>query len=258
MAENFYNVLDVDENSDIDFDYDYNLPEKNANNTLTRKKRFDYNPKKNIWNYEKKDKKINHKKILCQNMIINGTCVYTDKCLYAHKLEEQKVDIKRKKIFEFLDNNTDLSFIDVNKHKDIYKEFVLFTKPCLDCINNKCTGGNNCKFGAPSIKYIICYDDLNYGICDDSKCDRKHLTKCGLKPIYNNISTLLNKPSIDNINMLKPIINNLLIFNNITKPNINYINDESDISDEECDKSIFNSKYDLFDKQLEQEIKEIP
>ena len=249
MTENFYNVLDVDENSDTDYECDFS--EKNDNNTYTRKKKFDYNPKKNTWSYEKKDKKINNKKILCQNMIMNGSCIYTDKCLYAHKLDEQKIDIKRKKIFELLDNSSDLSFIDVNKHKDIYKEFVLFTKPCLDCVNNKCTGGNNCKFGSPSIKYIICYDDLNYGTCDDPKCERKHLTKRGLKPIYNNISTLLNKPPIDNINMLKPIINNLLLFNNISKTNINYINDDSDVSDDECEKSIFNSKYDLLDKQMD-------
>lgn len=181
-------------------------------------------------------------------MITNGTCIYTDRCLYAHKFDEQKIDIKRKKIFELIDSNIDLSFIDVNKHKDIYKEFILFTKPCLDCINNKCTGGNNCKFGSPLVKYIICYDDLNYGSCEDSNCERKHLTKRGLTPIYNNISTLLNKPPINNINMLKPIINNLLLFNNINnKTNSNYLNDDSDVSDVECNKSIFNSKYDLLD-----------
>jgi len=252
MTENFFSVLDIEENSDTDYECENDLPEKNDNqHAYTRKKKFDYNPKKNTWNYEKKDKKINHKKILCQNMIIHGSCAYTDRCLYAHKLDEQKIDIKRKKIFDLLDNSSDLSFVDVNKHKDIYKEFILFTKPCLECINNKCTGGNNCKFGSPSIKYIICYDDLNYGTCEDSSCDKIHLTKRGLKPIYNNISTLLNKPSIDNINMLKPIINNLLLFNNITKTNINFINDDSDISDDECEKSIFNSKYDLLDKQLD-------
>lgn len=253
MAENnFYNVLDIEENSDTDDECE--LPEKNNNHSsFVQKKKFDYNPKRNTWNYDKKDIKFNHKKILCQNMISTGSCAYTDRCLYAHKLDEQKIDIKRKKIFELLDNNNDLDFIDVNKHKDIYKEFILFTKPCLDCINNRCTGGNNCKFGSPSIKYIICYDDLNYGNCDDSKCERIHLTKRGLKPFYNNISAFLTKPSIDNINMLKPIINNLLLFNNITsKPNINYINDDSDISDDdECEKSIFNSKYDLLDKQLD-------
>jgi len=183
-------------------------------------------------------------------MISNGSCTYTDRCLYAHILDEQKIDIKRKKIYELLDSIIDLSFIDVNKHKDIYKEFLLFTKPCLDCINNKCTGGNNCKFGSPSIKYIICYDDLNYGVCEDSNCDRKHLTKRGLKPIYNNISTILHQPTIDNIIMLKPIIDNLLLFN-MNKTNINLTNEDSDISDEECEKSIFNSKYDLLDKQFD-------
>ena len=190
---------------------------------------------------------------MCQNVIINGTCTYTDRCLYAHKLDEQKIDIKRKKIFELIDSTTDLSFIDVNKHNDIYKEFLLFTKPCLDCVNNKCTGGNNCKFGAPNIKYIVCYDDLNYGKCEDANCDRKHLSKRGLKPIYNNISNILAQPSIDNISMIKPIINNLLLFNNYNNNYINLINDDSDITDEECEKSIFNSKYDLLNKNFDLE-----
>ena len=250
MTDNFFNVLSV---SDSETESEYDKNEKiHTNPPLlnNKKKVFDFTPKKNIWNYEKRDKKINHKKILCQNMITNGTCAYTDRCLYAHKLEEQKIDIKRKKLFDMLDNDSDLSFIDVNKHKDIYKELILFTKPCLDCVNNKCTGGNNCKFGSPSTKYIICYEDLNYGVCEDKNCNRKHLTKRGLKPIYNNISINLNQPSIDNVMMLKPIINNLLLFN--INNTINLINDEySDESDEECDKSIFNSKYDLLDRQLD-------
>jgi hypothetical protein len=51
--------------------------------------------------------------------------------------------------------------------------------------------------------------------------------------------------------MLKPFINNLVLFNNINKTNINNIIDDSDESDDECEKSIFNSKYDLLDKQLD-------
>jgi hypothetical protein len=251
MTENIFNVLSV---NDTDSDSDFESNDKNDKNDIkknNKKKIFDYIPKKNTWNYEKKEKKINHKKILCQNMIIHGSCAYTDRCLYAHKLDEQKIDIKRKKTFDLLDSNSDLSFIDVNKHKDIYKEFMLFTIPCMECINNKCTGGNNCKFGSPFLKYIICYEDLNYGICEDNNCERKHLTKRGLKPIYNNISINLNQPSIDNINMLKPVINNLLLFNNINKSINNLTNAESDTSDDECEKSIFNSKYDLLDKQLD-------
>lgn len=251
MTENIYNVLDVEHNN-TDSESDYDLPEKNDNqNTFSKKKKFDFNFKKSAWNYEKKEKKINHKKILCQNIILHGICTYTDRCLYAHTIEEQKIDIKRKKIFDLIDLNTDLSFIDVNKHKDIYKDFLLFTKPCLDCVNNKCNGGNNCKFGSPFIKYIICYDDLNYGVCDNTNCDRNHLTKRGLKPIYNNISTILNQPVINNIKMIKPVINNLLLLNNLNKLTINFLNDESDLSDEECDKSIFNSKYDLLDNNID-------
>jgi hypothetical protein len=242
MSENFYNILNTDSESDSE------IFEKNdIKNNNFKKKKFDYAIKRNTWVNERKEKKINHKKILCQNVILNGSCMYTDRCLYAHKIDEQKIDIKRKKIFDLLDSTCDLSFIDINKHNDIYKEFLLFTKPCLDCLNNKCTGGNNCKFGSPNIKYIVCYDDLNYGKCEDLECNRKHLSKRGLKPICYNISLVLTQPVIDNISMIQPIFNNLLLINNIERTYRNLTNDNSDISDEECDKSIFNSKYDLLD-----------
>jgi len=245
MTENFYNVLDVDDNleTESEVDTDYNVSEKKQN----KKKNFDYFPKKSNWTYERRDKK-NHKKILCQNVIISGICTYADRCLYAHKLDEQKIDLKRKKIFELLDSTSNLNFIDYNKHNDFYKEFLLFTKFCQDCLNSKCTGGYNCKFGAPSINYIICYDHLNYGICDDKNCERIHLSKRGLKPLYNNISSTLNFPSIDNINMLKPVINNLITSYIFQEVNYNSFYEDLDYSDEECEKSIFNSKYDLLDK----------
>jgi len=242
MSENFYNLL----NTESDSEYE-NFEKNDIKNNNFKKKKFDYAIKRNTWVNERKEKKINHKKILCQNVILNGSCMYTDRCLYAHKIDEQKIDIKRKKIFDLLDSTCDLSFIDINKHNDIYKEFLLFTKPCLDCLNNKCTGGNNCKFGSPNIKYIVCYDDLNYGKCEDSECNRKHLSKRGLKPICYNISLVLTQPVIDNISMIQPIFNNLFLINNIDRTYTNLTNGDSDISDEECDKSIFNSKYDLLD-----------
>jgi len=253
MSKSFYNVLLEDtESSDNTTDNEdtYNDVSHNMYVSTNRKRNF-LNSRDESLNsrIRKFEKKTNHKKILCQNVLLNNKCTYSEKCLYAHSLEEQKIDIKRKKIFDLIDNDMDLSFIDNNKHKDIYRDLLIFTKPCLDCINKKCNGGYNCKFGSPLIKYTICYDDLNYGNCMDNNCVRVHLTKKGLKPLYNNISVLLNQPNIDNIFMLKPIMNNILLIN--SNANINYINNDVDSeSDTECDNSIFTSKFDnieLFD-----------
>ena len=200
-------------------------------------------------NYTKKYHKIdkyNHKKILCQNFIINNTCSYDTKCLYAHSLSEQKIDIKRKKIFELLDDTSAISIIDPLT----FRELNLFTRLCNDGVNHKCSGGYNCKLGAPMQKYFICYDDLNYGYCAEENCSKIHLTKRGLKPQYNNLNT--NKPNISNIHMLIPFMNNLDILTNKIN-NSNIINDiikdtDNDTdNDFDCLESIFIDKYKMID-----------
>jgi hypothetical protein len=183
-------------------------------------KNFKTNNKRKQFKTNPYDNKHNHKKIMCQNFIDTNSCTYKDKCLYAHNREEQKIDIKRKKIFDILDSKTDLSSLEYYKNKDIYKELQLFTKLCNECVKNKCTGGNNCKFGAPYEKYLICYDDLNYGSCKDDKyCNKIHLTKRNLKPQYSNIYSNITKPPINNIKMLSSFMNNM---NNINQNILNY------------------------------------
>ena len=124
---------------------------------------------------------------MCQNFITNNNCTYGDKCVYAHNLREQKIDVRRKKILEIILSDENLDKYNPSINKDIYKELQNFTKLCTDCENGKCTGGYNCKFGSPDKKYLICYDDINYGNCLLENCSKIHLTKRGLKPMYNNI-----------------------------------------------------------------------
>lgn len=236
--------------SDINSINDENNTEHNLNFRAIKLNKY-YNKKKNINKKNNYDLKLNHKKIMCQNIINNNCCIYQDKCLYAHSLQEQKIDIKRKKIYELLDSTDDLSNIEPYKYKELYKELQIFTKLCNDCMNNKCTGGFNCKFGAPLIKYLVCYDDLNYGNCTDNECTKIHLTKRALKPQYNNISTKINTPNINNLQMLSPFMNNINnLWNNMS--NINYYEEDNSISDnnissdEDCLKSIFIEKF-IFD-----------
>ena len=200
----------LNDNNDDDRHY------KNFKINNLKKKQFKINPYEN---------KHNHKKIMCQNFIDNNSCTYKEKCLYAHNREEQKIDLKRKKILDILDSNSDLSSLEYYKNKDIYKELQLFTKLCNECIKNKCTGGNNCKFGAPYEKYLICYDDLNYGSCKDDKyCNKIHLTKRNLKPQYSNIYSNITKPAINNIKMLSSFMNNMNNVNIVNNINKNYSN----------------------------------
>lgn len=137
----------------------------------------------------------NTKKIICFNIININKCIYNDKCRYAHSLEEQHIDLHRQETYDLLNLN-DLSKINLIKKKYIRENLEILTKICNDCVNNKCPGGYNCKFGACSNKFLICKDDLLYGTCHNENCDKGiHLTKKGLLPIdkQEDIYTIKNK-----------------------------------------------------------------
>ena len=68
MSDNFYNPLNTDSESDFELT-EKNDFEKNDTKNIIRKKKFDYAIKKNTWASERKEKKINHKKILLNKII---------------------------------------------------------------------------------------------------------------------------------------------------------------------------------------------
>lgn len=137
----------------------------------------------------------NHKKILCKNITTTGKCLYMYKCLFAHCLDEQKIDNKRAPAYEIIKNNNDLSHIDLTKNSNLYNNLVILTNLCLNCENNICTGGYNCKYGACKKAYVVCIIDLNKGTCNN-KCDKIHLTKRGLKPYGTCLINKLNAQTI--------------------------------------------------------------
>lgn len=136
----------------------------------------------------------NHKKILCKNITNNGKCLYTQKCVFAHTLDEQKVDKIRLEAYNIIKGTNNLSQINLIKDQQLYNTLVSLTTVCELCITNKCTGGYNCKHGACKNKYVICHTDLNKGTCN--KCDNIHLTIRGLVPycaqIINNLKIKTN------------------------------------------------------------------
>jgi hypothetical protein len=180
---------------------------------------------------ENNNDKNSFKKILCYNIIYNGSCKYGDKCLYAHSLEDQNINKMRKEVYDILKCDSDLSAINLKEDYELYKTMLEMTKYCKNCNNNMCKGGYNCKSGVYDKKYCICINDLNYGYCHNYNCNFIHLSKRGLKPYYDNKKKQTITKSQDENNTLfqsnEEKINN--IFCELQK-NINNTNNKSDKS----------------------------
>jgi len=136
----------------------------------------------------------NYKKTLCKNMGMYGSCVYGSKCKYAHTLKDQNIEPIRKQVLDYINNNEDLTHINLVEDKKLYFELLTLTKLCYLCNDNKCSGGYNCKNGSYDKSIIICIVDLNKGNCDNNECSKIHLTKRGLIPfdIVFNRSVKIN------------------------------------------------------------------
>lgn len=145
----------------------------------------------------RKNNNDNYKKILCKNINCYGNCVYNNKCLYAHSLDEQHVEPVRSIVYNMIKKNNDLSNIDLSKSRQIYNALLSLTRVCQRCAEHNCTGGYNCKHGACDSAYVICHTDLNKGTCNGS-CGKIHLTKKGLVPygisVMKNLKTKVSIP----------------------------------------------------------------
>lgn len=111
------------------------------------------------------DNKYNFKKLLCYNVVNNCKCLYKNKCMFGHTLEEQKKEPMRQYIHDMLYTLDDLSNININNNKLLLDELTILTKECKSCLNKKCPGGYNCRFGTCLKENKICYNDMMYGRC---------------------------------------------------------------------------------------------
>ena len=171
-------------------------------------------------------KNENYKKILCKNIHSIGRCVYTNKCLYAHSLDEQNVESIRSIAYDMIKKDIDLSNIDLSKNKNLYTNLLILSKLCQQCEDGTCTGGYNCKHGACDKIYVICQIDLNKGTCEGG-CGKLHLTKKGLVPYGVNIvknlkaKVVIPKATIINDDFFKKLNDNISktnLQNNIDDP----------------------------------------
>jgi hypothetical protein len=184
---------------------------------------------------------INQKKLLCKNIINQKICSYGNKCHFAHNLEEQNVNSKRKYAYSILTLN-DLSHISLDENFTLYKSLLELTFICKDCITNKCSGGYNCKFGTCLSKYHVCNNDLIDGNCTNANCTKIHLTKKGLIP-YNK--KIIKQTKTFKLNYLENNINN-----NNNNNNINNINNINIIKNNIIENIVDNNKYDDDDENI--------
>jgi len=152
-------------------------------------------------------KKSNEKTLLCKSVIDKTTCRYGKKCLFAHSLKEQHINPCRKIIYDIMKFKRNIKNLNIDK--ETFDTILILTKLCYKCVENKCKGGLNCRLGAVSVEYQICYDDFVHGKCDNKLCKLFHFTSIGYKrqePVFNNV---------DNISELSELSDNDII--NITE-----------------------------------------
>jgi hypothetical protein len=137
----------------------------------------------------------NKKRLLCCNQLNNGSCIFGDRCVYAHNISEQKVDKLRKEVYDIIKSNTMLDYIDFIKNSKLYDTMIHLTKICSNCSLGKCAGGLNCKHGAINQNYQICNNDLQTGECNNNNCGAIHLSIRGLIP-YNDQKNTHTKKDI--------------------------------------------------------------
>ena len=163
-----------------------------------------------ITNFDKKppfQKKYTvYKKIMCRHIVNHGNCSQGTKCHFAHSLDEQVIEVDRKIVYDMIDNNINLSHIDLNTDKQLYETLKILTTLCSKCIEKHCSGGYNCRTGACTKKYQVCERDLNYGFCNIQHCGLVHLSKKGLKPYKKDDEKKLSKITVSALSFLDDII----------------------------------------------------
>lgn len=108
-----------------------------------------------------------NKRLLCNTVLSNTKCRYNSTCKYAHSLKDQIIDFDKEFLFKIiLDKNLSNYNNQITpKNNEIYTNLKHFTTVCDLCINNKCTGGFNCKYGVNHFSLKLCKNDLLTGAC---------------------------------------------------------------------------------------------
>ena len=183
-----------------------------------------------------------NKRILCNNILSKSFCNYGNKCVFAHCLDEQKVDDVRIRVYDILKGNYDLSDLDLVGDTIFFNNLLCMTKICFKCIEGKCSGGYNCRNGTCYLKYMVCCYDLINGLCNNN-CSSIHLTKRNMKPyIYQKMVEQYTQ------------YNSYLNFNDYMKFNSNKLHINDNYYDNDYDKSIIKLNISSSDEEDTEEI----
>lgn len=190
---------DITESKIIDYDKQDKYNRHDRYDKYDRYDRYDNTSTNNNGN-------ISLKKLMCKNILTSGKCSYESKCLYAHTLNEQNMDTKRKLAYDIIMGRISYINNDMKIDDEIYKIFIQLCKICDMCVKNKCPGGFNCKHGVFDKQYQVCVDDLRDGVCYNISCSKIHLTNKGIKSLKElNIDLDDNKLSdSDDFKRIKP------------------------------------------------------
>jgi hypothetical protein len=151
-------------------------------------------------------------------MMMCGQCQYGDKCKFAHGLQDQRLLPIRQKVYDLLNCDKSLGDINLLEDTELCKCLIQLTTTCFSCLRNECQGGYNCKNGAISKEYTICYYDLRFGRCSSNQCEKIHLTKRGL--INFKLQELIKyNPNYKRYHVQKTILNPNSNTNNICEKN---------------------------------------
>lgn len=152
-------------------DYDINSDDTNMNIDLEI---IDYvNGKEHKYDYKIPMKSEstsiyhNKKRLLCMSVVLGETCIYSEKCTYAHNLSEQIIDSEKLFSYKIILDKNSMNFYSLTnpKTEEIYRNLLILTNICDMCLNKKCTGGYNCKYGVHDQKLKLCKNDLLTGEC---------------------------------------------------------------------------------------------
>ena len=156
-----------------------------------------YNKSYNIEsdNNEEQITNDNVKRMLCYNVVVGKQCHYKKNCMFAHTLDDQKVDGVRKDAYDIIKNKFDLASVDLYNNKELYNELIQLSNICPKCIKKCCPGGYNCKYGVFSKDYQVCLEDLNTGNCKRRYCSLVHLSMNGLVPFFTQERNHENRSS---------------------------------------------------------------
>lgn len=200
----------------------------------------------------------NKKRILCNNIVLNGKCPYGNKCMYAHSIGEQQIDKYRKKAYDIIRSSYTLNDLTFSEKwvVYVYENLLQMTQLCFKCAKGVCFGGYNCKNGVSNESDVICYNDFVTGLCTNEQCGNIHLTKRGLVPykmqymmhyginkiVQTNVDKHINdiQPLCENVNyddILMNIAQNTMIEKRITPQKLHDDDGESDSFDSDISES---------------------